>query len=282
MKPKGSLVGPSSESAGGPSFSSFKLHLLSVLAGAMCLLLPAAAGAVTVVISSARDTAIFAENADYNLGAGNLIAGTNAFGGDDARSLLAFDIAAAIPAGSIVSSVTFQVGVIRQSNRANPSSYELHRLLKDWSEGSGGANVNTGSPALAGETTWNSQFHGTAPWSAPGGQAGTDYVPIVSGTGPVINDANTVYQIDSTSILVADVQAWLDDPSINDGWMFLSSSEGVSGTARRFSSMEVPGGGIASAQTPRIIVDFAVAPEPSRAVMMFAAALSTTLLRRRQ
>jgi hypothetical protein len=226
--------------------------------------LPALATVVTVIAD--RETAIFAESPDNNLGAGNLIAGTNAFGGDNARSLLEFNIAAVIPTGSVINSVTFQIGTIRQSNRANPSAYELHRMLKDWNEGNGGVNVNTGSPALAGETTWNSQFHGSALWSVPGGQAGTDYVTLASGVGPVINSGDILYSITSSASLVADVQDWLDHATFNDGWIFIGTAEGTSGTARRFSSTEVPGSGIASALTPRIIVDYSAVPEPGTAL----------------
>src|SRR5262245_57116597 len=65
--------------------------------------LPAFAEQATIVAD--RETAIFAENPDNNLGVGNLIAGTNAFGGDNARSLIAFNVASMIPNGSIVNSV---------------------------------------------------------------------------------------------------------------------------------------------------------------------------------
>ena len=242
------------------------------------------ASAAFITIGAERETAIFAENPDYNLGSGNLIAGTNAFGGDNARSLLGFNIAASIPSGSIINSVTFQIGVIRQSNRNSASAYELHRMLTDWTEGNGGINVNTGSPALAGETTWNSRHHGSTPWSTPGGQAGVDYLSLVSGTGPEIDSGNTVYEILSSAALVADVQSWLNSPGTDNGWMFLATEEGTPGTARRFSSSEVPGAGISSALTPRILVDFTAVPEPATACTGLAlglVAFGRTLRRRR-
>jgi hypothetical protein len=252
-------------------------HLL-ILCGALIFnALPASAAVVTIIAD--RETAIFAESPDNNLGAGNLIAGTNAFGGDNARSLLEFNIAAVIPPGSVINSVTFQIGTIRQSNRANPSAYELHRMLKDWNEGNGGVNVNNGSLALAGETTWNSQFHGSALWSAPGGQAGTEFVSLASGVGPVINSGDIIYSIASSPGLIADVQEWLDHASFNDGWIFLGSAEGTPGTARRFSSTEVPGAGIASALTPRIVVDYSAVPEPGTA--LWGAALGVFAATRR-
>lgn len=270
---------------GAPAFSKMKAHLLTrglrVLGGAFVLLsLPASANLATIIAD--RDAAIFAQNPDYNLGAGNLIAGTNAHFSDNARSLLEFNIVSSLPAGSIINSVFFQVGVIRQSNSASASAYELHPLLKDWTEGNGGVGVNNGSPALAGETTWNSEFHGATLWGTPGGLAGTDYLSSASGVGPAINSANVLYQIDSTSSLVADVQGWLDNPATNDGWAFLGSSEGIAGTARRFSSTEVPGDGIASALTPRIIVDYTTVPEPGMGISLLAGFGMLILLRLRR
>jgi hypothetical protein len=260
-----------------------KIHALLCGLGGRLALFPTPALAALATIIPQRDTAIFAESPDNNLGAGNLIAGTNAFGGDNARSLLSFNIAASIPAGSVINSVLFQVGVIRQSNRNTESSYELHRMLKGWTEGNGGVSVNTGTPALAGETTWNSQFHGSTLWGTPGGLAGTDYITLASGTGPVINDASSIYEIGPTSTLTTDVQGWLNNPLNNNGWMFIGSSEGTSGTARRFSSTEVPGIGIASALSPQIIVDYTVAavPEPTTAGVGMGLALVGAACRRR-
>ncbi len=238
------------------------------------------ANAATTIISVDRETAIFAESPGNNLGAGNLIAGTNAFGGDIARSLLAFNIASAIPSGSHIDSVIFQLGVIRQSNRNAASAYELHRFLTAWTEGNGGLSVNTGSPALAGETTWNSQSHGSILWSAPGTQAGVEYASLASATGAVINSGSTIYSINSAPDLVADVQSWLDNPATNFGWLFKGSSEGTTGTARRFSSTEVPDGSGAGL-IPQITVSFTAVPEPSRCLLSSFGMVLLVLRRRR-
>jgi hypothetical protein len=236
------------------------LHLLTV---ALALLATPASAAVVTIIADI-DTAIFAQSPDNNFGVSDLIAGTNAGGFANARSLLKFNVSASIPAGSTINSVTFRVGVIRQSNLPVSSSYQLHRLLKNWNEGVGGFDVNLGSPALPGETTWNSEFHGATLWAVPGGLAATDYVSAASGVGPVIN-AKQIYEIASTANLVADVQTWINTPATNNGWIFIASSEGVAGTARRFSSTEVPGFEPAFALTPRIVVDY-TAPAPAAAV----------------
>ncbi len=217
------------------------------------------ASADSVTISPFRDTTLFESDPNANLGNSDLVAGSVA-GGAKARGLWEFDIPASIPAGSIIDSVLFEVGVIRQSNLNQPSAYALHRFLKDWTEGSGGTGAGSnGSPALAGETTWNSQFSGTTPWSVPGGQAGVEYTATASATGPSISSANITYAISSTPALVADAQAWLDAPAGNHGWFFLATNEATGGTARRFSSSEAPGAGL----SPRITVQFTPVPEPA-------------------
>jgi len=49
---------------------------------------------------------------------------------------------------------------------------------------------------------------------------------------------------------VADVQSWVDNPASNFGWMLMSESEDVPGTARRFGSRE-------TSPVPTLVVTFA-------------------------
>jgi hypothetical protein len=197
------------------------------------------------------------------------------------RAILEFDIAGSIPSGSTINAVTFEMGVVRQSNRHVPSAYALHRFLKDWNEGVGGLGVN-GSPALVGETTWNSQFHGTTPWSAAGGQAGVEFQSSFSAAGPTIDSGTGTYTIGTTATLVSDVQAWADNPATNHGWFFLAAPESDSSTARRFSSSEELDGGL----LPRITVQYTLAeirtiPEPSTLFLSRGALVCCLNFRRR-
>ncbi len=244
----------------------------SVWAVLAALLIPSiTASAAVITLVPSRDTTLFAENPDLNLGASDLIAGTTGRNGVIARSLLYFNIASSIPAGSTITDVTFRDKIIRQSQAGADSAYELHRFLKGWTEGSGTGN---GSSAAPGDSTWNSQSHGSTLWSAPGGQAGVEYTAAPSAAGPVIGIPNIIYSISSTPSLVADVQNWLDDPSNNNGWFLLSSSEGSTGTARRFSSRE----SLASGGVLDLTVTYAV-PEPSMAGVLM---LSLCVLRSRK
>ncbi|MCA9289636.1 MAG: multicopper oxidase family protein, partial [Phycisphaerales bacterium] len=72
--------------------------------------------------------------------------------------------------------------------------------------------------------------------------------PIVSASQVV--GAEDVYEWTGAG-LIADVQAWLDDPASNHGW-FLYGNESESGTTKRFDSRENPNAG----DRPVLIVDF--------------------------
>ncbi len=254
-----------------------KIHFFPstlLVAVGVALLGPRQAAADTVNIFAARETSLFEQEPDANLGISDLAAGTTA-GGKKSRGLWEFDIAASIPAGSLIQSVLFQVGVVRQALNAQTSAYALHHFLKDWTEGTGGP-ANT-IPALAGETSWNNQFHGTTSWSVPGGQAGDEYLATASATGPVIGSAGITYTIASTPALVGDVQGWLDNPASNNGWFFLATDESTSATARRFSSTEAPGLGL----SPQITVNYTV-PEPGTTLSLLGGAALLLQMRLRR
>ena len=126
-------------------------------------------------------------------------------------------------------------------------------MLVDWTEGTGGSGSQTrGSAAKANESTWNMRLAPSTPWSAPGGAAPIDFEATPSASTPV----TTRLAFASTSQLVADVQAWVDDPSTNFGWILNTESEHMSGTARRFGSRE-------SGTAPSLVVTFTAAAPPT-------------------
>jgi hypothetical protein len=136
----------------------------------------------------------------------------------------------------------------------------VHRFLKPWVEGVG-ALSNNGAPALAGETTWNSQFHGTTPWSPPGSAAGVDYTSSESGSVDV--DGLAAYTVQDSG-LAADVQAWVSGAAANHGWIMISSGEGTQRTARRVGSRESAGA------APLLAIQFTITttdPQPQIAAV---------------
>jgi len=147
------------------------------------------------------------------------------------RSVLAFDVAGAVPRGSTVISVRLAMNV--SSTNPGPAEIRLHRVLADWGEGASFATGGGGAPALPGDTTWLHRFYDDTLWTHPGG----DFDPspraatIVEEAGPCTWGP--------TPAMAADVQSWLDDPAHAFGWIVLGD-ESRPQTVRRFDSREAP------------------------------------------
>jgi hypothetical protein len=236
-----------------------------LLAGALLAALPATA--VVVQITPAADAHLNAAFPDRNFGAETSFIVGGLVTGSANRALLFFDIAASVPADATINSVTLELTNV--SRAPGPASdFELHRQLKSWTEGAG-AGIQ---PAADGEVTWDSRAHNVELWDAPGGLAGTDFAAAISGD---LNTGGDTLVFSSTSGLVADVQAWLDAPAGNFGWMLLSDDETSARTARRIASRE-------SADAPLLTIDYTPVPEPAAlTAATAAAALGFGLARRR-
>ena len=226
------------------------------------------------MIEAMKDSTLITSD-DGNLanGKGYLISGrTGDRGPGVERALLAFDIAGHVPAGSIISGVELELSVIQAGIASDMDEYTLHTVDQDWGEGESVAFNGIGNTAEAGDSTWMHAFFDTVNWNTPGGDF--DPMPsasqIISGTGPVAWN--------STNELVADVQAWLDDPSGNFGWI-LRGNEDLPFAARSFESRESTSG------SPKLTVTFepSAIPEPSvLALGLLGGLLSSGISRRRR
>ena len=252
--------------------NSFALAALAVLASGFKAL------AATVIVSASADTSIVSSNPDSNLGGTTLVAGTNQTY-SVARALFSFNLSA-IPVGATITSVQVDLTVTRQPDpdqHGGPvgSNFSLYQMLVGWGQGTGSGT--TGSPAATGDATWNQNHYGVSSWAAPGGLAGTDFAADPSATTSISGLGS--YQWGSTSGLVADVQSWLADPSSNFGLMLASDAENTPGSARRFASLEQPGGGIPA---PQLVVTYTLAnPEPSLPSLLMLGTGALALVRRR-
>lgn len=201
-----------------------------------------------MTLTPVADTSITSLDANNNLGReSTLAAGGIAQAGQKFRMLLRFDFAGQIPPGSTIQSVSLRLRVTKKPNPGVPSTFGLHRLLKAWTEGT--KTGLRGSPATAGEVTWNNLAAPDTPWSGPGGAAPEDFVAEASAAQTM--DAVGNYTFNSTAGLVADVQAWVDDPTSNFGWMLISDRENTPRTARRIAGREA-----AAANRPTLTVEF--------------------------
>jgi len=161
----------------------------------------------------------------------HLFVGTNS-AQDFYRTLIAFDIAANIPAGATITSAELRLHVSRTLTPTQ--SITLHTVSKDWGEGASDApgNEGGGAPALVGDATWVHTFLGSGLWTTLGG----DFSPVARASTNV-TDVGTYFW--SSAQMVADVQGWLDNPGSNHGWL-LMGPEGVRPTSKRFDSRENP------------------------------------------
>jgi hypothetical protein len=210
--------------------------------------------AETITIRPIADTALFGDDPTNNLGAELTIpiGATDAFTGKTNRGLIKFDVAPAMPSNAIVTSVTLTMTVMQVPGQGQVNSmFGLRRMLRNWGEGNkrnvAGPGSN-GALATAGESTWLYRLYPDAFWSVPGGGAGVDFVAAFSATNFIRGLGS--YTFNSTPELVADAQAWLNNPSSNFGWLIRSESEGSALTNRRFASREDTN------NAPRLVIEF--------------------------
>lgn len=170
----------------------------------------------------------FGADAEVKLGVGNAGSPVN-------RGLFKFDFTG-IPANATITDVTLNLKVTGASFVSPPASFELHRLLNDWSES---------------QATWLSRLTATS-WGAGGGLAGTDFDGAASATGTLGNvGASATF---SSATLASEVQVWLVTPASNLGWLLKATGE-PSGTGKRVGSRESIG------SVPFLTVGYTV-PEP--------------------
>jgi hypothetical protein len=215
-----------------------------------------------------RDNTIY-EDRPVNSNGGQALVFSGATANSFRRALLQFD-PSQIPAGSTIQSVELLLEMTLSGLGATDQEvHTLHRLNRDWGEGTADsthpdppANPNPGglgAPARDGDATWGQAMHNQDDWDTPGG----DFNPVSSASLP-INRYNSVFPPDniytfrsgSSPGLISDVQAWIDDPATNFGWILIGD-ESKSRNARRFYSKETSEG-----FRPRLTITYESPPLP--------------------
>lgn len=186
----------------------------------------------TVELVAAKDNTLY----QSSIGATSNGAGRGLFVGltnNDSlrRALVQFDIASAVPAGATIESVELSLTVTRTVAGGQPVT--IHRATKAWGEGASdaAAEEGRGANAMPGDATWTHSVSPGQTWQTPGG----DFVAASSAQLNV--QASGKYTWLSTAQLVADVQAWIDSPSSNFGWV-LRGDEAETKSTKRLASRE--------------------------------------------
>jgi predicted lipoprotein with Yx(FWY)xxD motif len=205
-----------------------------------------AALAVSLTLSPSRDATLYQDPAGaFGSGAGEYLFTGNNNQGLSRRALIGFDLAGSIPPGATIKSVSLTLNMSRTVGGAG--LVELRRVLADWGEGASDPSANEGGGTFAepGDVTWIHRNYDTARWQSPGG----DFSPEASASATV--DGAGTYTWGPAPQLAADVQAWLDDPSANFGWLLLGNESGNQ-TAKRFDSRE----SLEDKDRPKLTVEF--------------------------
>lgn len=214
---------------------------------------PLAAGESVVTIGPSKDNTLY-ETEDGSRsngeGMGLFVGKTNL--GFIRRSLVAFDLVDTIPEGASITDVSLRLHVSKTSS--GPQSVELHRALADWGEGASDANANEGSgaPAESEDATWLHTFFDTDLWASLGG----DFAEAASATTEVAHRADYFWGDNDT--LIADVQAWVDDPSSNFGWV-ITGNEVDNKSTKRFNTRESDDG----VDSPALTITFTMPSAPA-------------------
>jgi hypothetical protein len=223
-----------------------------------------------VTFGAAHDNTLY-QNASgaVSNGAGPGFTTGNIMQGGLRRGLISFDIAANVPAGATIQSVSLQLHMSRTVSGA--ADVSLYPVLEGWGEGTSNAGNNDGQgvPATPGDATWLHRFFNTVFWTNAGG----DFAPAASAASSV--DQVGFYTWASAG-MVADAQSWLDAPAGAFGWGVIIDGA-APGTTKRFDSREATDPTL----RPMLTVTYAV-PGPGCAGLMGCLAVLSGSRRRRR
>ncbi len=242
--------------------------LSSIALAATALACAAPARADTASLGASKDNTLYeTPTGSTSNGAGNfLFAGRNSTPTNSIRrGLLAFDLSS-IPAGSTIHAVTLTLH--QDSPHLTPESISIHRLLEGWGEGTS-SGLGSGGPATPGDATWLHRAFNTQFWSTPGGT----FAPAPSATTSV--GGNGFYTWSSPA-LIADVQAFVNNPSGNYGWIILGN-EGAASSAKRFHTREET----EASFRPNLTIDYTPVPTPGVVALGLACAGGVSVRRAR-
>jgi|GEM_PF-2445295 len=218
----------------------------SVVFVAVALFAGASVQAEQAQLQPAKDNTLYGNSSSLSNARGIGVFGGRTGDGQIVRGVMAFDLSV-IPPGSTIEDVSL---TLRQTNTNNSNfqarTVSLHRVAKNWGEGTSNATLGAGGggaggPATTGDATWLHTLFDTERWENAGG----DFTAEASSSTEVTANGEYVWR---SSTMVADVQNWVDHPDSNFGWL-LRGDENSIGTAKRFGSRE-------SGTPPVLLVQF--------------------------
>ncbi|HEX7191543.1 MAG TPA: DNRLRE domain-containing protein [Thermoanaerobaculia bacterium] len=200
-----------------------------------------------VVLTASKDNTLFeSSNGGQSDGAGvHLFTGrTNT--GSRRRALIAFDLSQ-IPAGAKITSVTLTLHV--SLSVAGTETLALHGVSADWGEGTSNAGAfrdGNGTSSKTNDATWIHRFFSSLRWTSAGGDfdSSTDATAAAGGS-----ETDVVFN--ATTAMIARVQAWVDQPSTNFGWIVIGN-ESASRSTKQLDSRE----SASTSTRPTLAIDY--------------------------
>ncbi len=167
------------------------------------------------------------------------------------HGLLKFDIAGPIPAGSTITSASLTLYSDRSQDTQN-ATMTLHPLTRDWGEGTADCSAvrggGRGIEAGIGDATWLYAKFQQVLWNTPGGDFGPTSA---SAAIPPTGAGTWSSSAPGNAQMSVDVQSWLNNSLINNGWIVIGD-ETRNQTDRRFVSKENSN----ASQRPMLTVNF--------------------------
>ena len=228
-----------------------------------CFFLPSFASAATISLTSSADTSLMEVAPTNNNGAQDFFQCGTTQNGPRMRSVLRFDLGP-LPTNAVILSASVMLSVTKLPAEPGAAApFSLHRMFRDWNEGTNVAvlNIGQGAPAKMGDATWTHAHFNTNAWAAPGGVPGADFAAFESGSAFIYDTGGSPYTLGPTADLAADVSGWLQNPASNFGWFFICDDEGTRFTAKRFGSREHVNPDV----RPQLVLSYLIPPHIARA-----------------
>jgi hypothetical protein len=207
------------------------------------------------------------------------------------RSLIEFNVATAVPAGSTITGVSLQMTVGQVAGSGGGSgggsgSAETISLFDEsqaWGQPTNVAGATSfggtghGGAPDPGDATWNYAFYNTTPWTIAGGDWSTSLTDIADAS---VTGTLTSFTWSSAN-MVADVQNWLNNPTDNFGWIIKNANETTATDFRAFWSAQGAAANNNPSIAPALTITYTAVPEPL-GLSLIAMAAPLWLIRRRR
>ena len=185
----------------------------------------------SVSIDPSKDNTVYSASTTNSNALGENFAVGKSNSGNTHRSLMAFNISANIPTGSVINAASLSLSVSASSPSAGIQPVYLHKLISDWGEGTSfTASTGIGAPATTNDVTWIHRFYPATNWTNAGG----DFVALASA---VTNVNSPAFYNWSSAGMVSDIQDWLNTPANNYGWL-IKGAETANSQSKRVDSRE--------------------------------------------